>query len=120
MWKLRNWTIFHATYSMMLTIFPKPIKAFTIVHTMDPPCWALVLAITNTGMLISFNAWIYPCLIYIYRVVNSYRFGGVTAQTPEQYERINGHSNAYFGWGYEDDDCTNRFASNMQNIVSLI
>ncbi|KAI5637576.1 beta-1,4-N-acetylgalactosaminyltransferase bre-4 [Phthorimaea operculella] len=31
-------------------------------------------------------------------------FGGVTAMTLEHYERANGHSNMYWGWGGEDYD----------------
>ena len=31
-------------------------------------------------------------------------FGGVTAITPEQYIKANGHSNEFWGWGGEDND----------------
>lgn len=36
-------------------------------------------------------------------------FGGVTMVSDEQFERINGFSNAFFGWGGEDDDLLLRF-----------
>ena len=31
-------------------------------------------------------------------------FGGVTAITPKQYRKANGHSNQFWGWGGEDND----------------
>ncbi|XP_044138253.1 beta-1,4-galactosyltransferase 3-like [Bufo gargarizans] len=37
-------------------------------------------------------------------------FGGVSALTPEQYMKINGFPNNYWGWGGEDDDIAVRVA----------
>mgnify|MGYP001792146321 FL=1 len=34
--------------------------------------------------------------------------GGVFAIKPELYQKVNGHSNMFFGWGGEDDDFYNR------------
>uniref|UniRef100_H2ZBZ8 Beta-1,4-galactosyltransferase n=1 Tax=Ciona savignyi TaxID=51511 RepID=H2ZBZ8_CIOSA len=35
-------------------------------------------------------------------------FGGVTELTKEQFEKANGYSNTFWGWGGEDDDMYNR------------
>lgn len=35
-------------------------------------------------------------------------FGGVSALTPDQYLKINGFPNEYWGWGGEDDDIATR------------
>ncbi|KAM9809884.1 beta-1,4-galactosyltransferase 3-like isoform 1-T3 [Syngnathus typhle] len=37
-------------------------------------------------------------------------FGGVVAVTPDQYRKMNGFSNQYWGWGKEDDDLWQRVA----------
>ncbi|KAM4016585.1 beta-1,4-galactosyltransferase 3-like isoform 1-T3 [Anomaloglossus baeobatrachus] len=37
-------------------------------------------------------------------------FGGVSALTPEQYMKMNGFPNTYWGWGGEDDDIAVRVA----------
>lgn len=39
-------------------------------------------------------------------------FGGVTAIKREHFEKVNGHSNKFFGWGGEDDDMFRRLVNN--------
>uniref|UniRef100_A0A3Q3DMM7 Beta-1,4-galactosyltransferase n=1 Tax=Hippocampus comes TaxID=109280 RepID=A0A3Q3DMM7_HIPCM len=39
-----------------------------------------------------------------YRLPYPQYFGGVVAVTPDQYRKMNGFSNQYWGWGREDDD----------------
>lgn len=36
-------------------------------------------------------------------------FGGVSGLTVEQFRKINGFPNAFWGWGGEDDDLWNRY-----------
>ncbi|XP_038670295.1 beta-1,4-galactosyltransferase 3 [Scyliorhinus canicula] len=44
-------------------------------------------------------------------------FGGVSALTPDQYMKINGFPNNYWGWGGEDDDIASRIYLNGMMIV---
>ena len=44
-------------------------------------------------------------------------FGGVMAFTPTQFEKINGFSNRYWGWGMEDEDSYWRVQSKGLNIT---
>lgn len=39
-------------------------------------------------------------------------FGGVTAIKRAHFEKVNGHSNKFFGWGGEDDDMFRRLVNN--------
>ncbi|KAM8938959.1 beta-1,4-galactosyltransferase 1 [Pelodytes ibericus] len=43
-------------------------------------------------------------------------FGGVSALSKDQFERINGFPNNYWGWGGEDDDIYNRIVSRGMSI----
>ncbi|XP_690256.2 beta-1,4-galactosyltransferase 3 isoform X2 [Danio rerio] len=43
-----------------------------------------------------------------YRLPYSQYFGGVSAVTPQQYLKMNGFPNQYWGWGGEDDDIAAR------------
>ncbi|XP_053318000.1 beta-1,4-galactosyltransferase 1 [Spea bombifrons] len=43
-------------------------------------------------------------------------FGGVSALSKNQFERINGFPNDYWGWGGEDDDIYNRIVSRGMSI----
>lgn len=42
------------------------------------------------------------------RLPYSQYFGGVSAVTPDQYMKMNGFPNHYWGWGGEDDDIAAR------------
>jgi hypothetical protein len=42
------------------------------------------------------------------RILFDQYFGGVTLFPIELFERVNGYSNNYWGWGYEDDDLLHR------------
>lgn len=43
-------------------------------------------------------------------------FGGVSSLTKEQYLKINGFSNTFWGWGGEDDDMYNRIVVSGMSI----
>ena len=45
---------------------------------------------------------------YNYSMPYNEYFGGVTLFNKYDFELINGYSNEYWGWGYEDDDLLNR------------
>ena len=46
-------------------------------------------------------------------------FGGVTMFPIETFEKINGYSNKYWGWGYEDDDLLYRCIFNNVDLDEL-
>ncbi|KAJ7401022.1 Beta-1,4-galactosyltransferase 5 [Pitangus sulphuratus] len=47
---------------------------------------------------------------YMYLLPYNEFFGGVSGLTVEQFQKINGFPNAFWGWGGEDDDLWNRYA----------
>lgn len=46
-------------------------------------------------------------------------FGGITLFPTEQFEKINGFSNHYWGWGYEDDDLRYRCEINKLDYTPI-
>ncbi|XP_029395091.1 beta-1,4-galactosyltransferase 3 isoform X2 [Mus pahari] len=46
-------------------------------------------------------------------------FGGVSALTPDQYLKMNGFPNEYWGWGGEDDDIATRSLLNVPEFQTL-
>jgi predicted glycosyltransferase involved in capsule biosynthesis len=46
--------------------------------------------------------------LVIYRLPYADIFGGVSALRRDHFERVNGFSNEFWGWGGEDDDMANR------------
>ncbi|XP_067824577.1 beta-1,4-galactosyltransferase 2-like isoform X2 [Heptranchias perlo] len=51
-----------------------------------------------------------------YRLPYTGYFGGVVAFTKDQYLKINGFSNSYWGWGTEDDDTYKRVTLNGMTV----
>ena len=45
----------------------------------------------------------------MYRLAYEELVGGVLNMRTEHFQRVNGYSNLYWGWGAEDDDMAYRF-----------
>lgn len=54
---------------------------------------------------------------FSYRLPYTGIFGGVSALTKEQFQKVNGFSNKFFGWGGEDDDMWNRIHSAGYKVI---
>ncbi|RNA44169.1 beta-1-4-N-acetylgalactosaminyltransferase bre-4-like [Brachionus plicatilis] len=66
-------------------------------------------------MAVSINTYAYSTEGYF----KEKYFGGVNAFTKEQFRKINGFSNLYYGWGIEDDDARYRVLANFPKIARL-
>uniref|UniRef100_A0A0N5A051 Beta-1,4-N-acetylgalactosaminyltransferase n=1 Tax=Parastrongyloides trichosuri TaxID=131310 RepID=A0A0N5A051_PARTI len=52
-----------------------------------------------------------------YKLIYGNHFGGVCALTSEQFRKVNGFNNNYWGWGMEDDDLFSRISFSNMSIV---
>ena len=60
------------------------------------------------GLIFMPTVYVKVVLSYYFRVPYESLFGGITAFKNEHFVSMNGYSNAYFGWGGEDDDLYHR------------
>lgn len=75
----------------------------------------------SSGLGLSHGSWECPCRglcpdsglcpdpSLLLRLPYNEFFGGVSGLTVEQFQKINGFPNAFWGWGGEDDDLWNRY-----------
>lgn len=65
----------------------------------------------------------FPCsaltLPLLLRLPYNEFFGGVSGLTVEQFQKINGFPNAFWGWGGEDDDLWNRYGLGSASVPDL-
>ena len=54
---------------------------------------------------------------HMYKIIYSSIFGGATSFRPSTFEKINGFSNRFFGWGGEDDEMGTRVRENGLKII---
>ncbi|XP_071137236.1 beta-1,4-N-acetylgalactosaminyltransferase bre-4-like [Mytilus edulis] len=52
-----------------------------------------------------------------YRLPYNSLFGGVSSLTKEQFQKVNGFPNRYFGWGCEDDDMWRRIKNAGYKVI---
>uniref|UniRef100_A0A8C5N314 Beta-1,4-galactosyltransferase n=1 Tax=Leptobrachium leishanense TaxID=445787 RepID=A0A8C5N314_9ANUR len=52
-----------------------------------------------------------------YKIVTRNYFGGGTALSREQFAKVNGYSNSYWGWGAEDDDLRRRVVLHQMKVI---
>jgi hypothetical protein len=55
--------------------------------------------------------------LYIFRPTPASHFGGVNALSATDFQKINGYSNNFWGWGGEDDQLYQRVRFNNLTIV---
>jgi len=63
-------------------------------------------------MSVDYSYCDFPVHLASERAVFDEYFGGVTLFPTEHFEKINGYSNDYWGWGFEDDDLLYRCKAN--------
>ena len=59
-------------------------------------------------------------MMILHRLPYTGILGGVTAMRREQFYKINGYSNKYFGWGGEDDDLSGRWVMHMATVSNTV
>ncbi|XP_049591147.1 uncharacterized protein [Syngnathus scovelli] len=95
-----------ASSSTMWTCWPRTTAICTPATSAIPHTWPWPSTSFITGLGPQVTSGSCPRRRLPYRQY----FGGVVAVTPDQYRKMNGFSNQYWGWGREDDDLWQRVA----------
>ena len=62
---------------------------------------------------------IFVIISFFFSVMYYNYAGGVIAMNKQNFKRINGYANSYWGWGNEDDDFSARYVISIDHFSNL-
>ena len=90
------------------------------------PCIGILDAVTTRGRVVVVVVVVVMMMMMMMMMMILHRLpyigilGGVTAMKREQFYKINGYSNKYFGWGGEDDDLSGRWVMHTATVSDTV
>ena len=80
----------------------------------------VAVVMTTTTTTTKTTTMIMMMMMILHRLPYTGILGGVTAMKREQFYKINGYSNKYFGWGGEDDDLSGRWVMHTATVSDTV